>query len=59
MRIGLRRYPDDATDPGGKKPVWYVYQAAGTDNEDEVFDQYKSIIGINDWSEVLYDGVIK
>ena len=22
LRIGLRRYPDDAEDPGGKKPIW-------------------------------------
>ena len=53
LRIGLRRFPDDGEDPGGKKPVWYAYQAAGTDREDEVFEPYKSIIGINSWDEVL------
>ncbi len=59
LRIGLRRFPDDSTDPGGKKPVWYVYQAADTDQEDRVFDPYKSIIGISDWSQVQYSGILQ
>ncbi|MDR1518476.1 MAG: DUF5722 domain-containing protein [Dysgonamonadaceae bacterium] len=52
--IGLRRFPDDAEDPGGRKPVWYVFQAADTPNEDAVFEPYKSIIGISNWNEVLH-----
>ncbi|WP_298650934.1 DUF5722 domain-containing protein [uncultured Proteiniphilum sp.] len=55
LRIGLRKYPDDETDPAGKKPVWHLYQAADTPWEDKAFDPYKSIIGINDWSEVLHE----
>ena len=58
LRIGLRRFPDDQEDPGGTKPIWYVYQAAGTDKEDEVFDQYKKVIGIQDWDEIRYRGTI-
>lgn len=54
LRIGLRRFPDDETDPGGRKPVWYAYQAAGTDREAEVFEPYKSIIGISNWSEIMH-----
>lgn len=53
LHIGLRKFPDDETDPGGKKPVWYAYQAAGTADEDAVFEPYKSIIGIRDWSEIM------
>lgn len=53
LRIGLRRFPDDSTDPGGPKPVWHAYKAAGTENEDAVFDQYKPVIGINDWNEIM------
>lgn len=53
LRIGLRKFPDDETDPGGTKPVWKAYQAAGTENEDRVFEPYKSIIGINDWNEIM------
>lgn len=55
LRIGLRRFPDDEGDPGGRKPVWYAYQAAGTDKEDEVFEPYKAIIGISSWDEILKD----
>jgi len=54
LRIGLRRFTDDPTDPGGPKPVWYAYQAAGTDKEDEVFSPYKTIIGITNWSEIMH-----
>ena len=54
LRIGLRRFPDDETDPGGTKPVWEVYKAADTENENAVFDQYKEIIGITNWKEVEY-----
>lgn len=58
LRIGLRRFPDAEEDPGGKKPVWYVYEAFGTSHEDEVFDQYKEIIGIENWDEIRYKGEI-
>jgi hypothetical protein len=58
LRIGLRRFPDDEDDPGGAKPVWFVYQAADAANEDEVFEQYKETIGIDDWDQVIYKGEI-
>lgn len=59
LRIGLRRFPDDEEDPGGRKPVWYVFQAAGTDSEDLVFDQYREVIGLRrDWDELIYIGEI-
>ena len=54
LRIGLRRFPDDKEDPGGIKPVWKVYQAFGSDKEDEVYDKYKKIIGIKNWDEIRY-----
>lgn len=58
LRIGLRRFPDAEENPGGKKPVWYVYEAWGTSREDEVFDPYKEIIGIDNWEEIRYKGEI-
>ncbi len=58
LRIGLRRFPDDEEDPGGAKPVWFVYEAADTENENVVFDQYKEMIGIKEWDEVQYKGKI-
>tara|TARA_R110002096_G_scaffold108787_2_gene238019 strand:+ start:8238 stop:10358 length:2121 start_codon:yes stop_codon:yes gene_type:complete len=54
LRIGLRRFPDDEEQPGAKKPVWYVYQAFGTDKENNVFDQYKEMIGIESWNEIRH-----
>jgi len=54
LKIGLRKFPDDATDPGGRKPVWYAYQAAGTDQEEEIFEPYKTMIGISNWSEIMH-----
>jgi hypothetical protein len=54
VRLGLRRYGGDETEPHGRKPAWYVWEAAGTDHEDAVFEQYKSIIGISNWSEIMH-----
>lgn len=54
LRIGLRRFADDKEAPGAKKPVWNVYEAYGTDREDEVFDKYKKVIGIDNWNEIRY-----
>lgn len=52
--IGLRRYPDDSTDPLGKKPVWYVYQSWGTDNESSAFDKYLSVMGLSSWRGIIH-----
>lgn len=58
LRIGVRRFMDDETDPGGRKPAWFVFQAFGTDREDEVFEFAKDIIGIDDWDQVIYKAPI-
>ena len=58
LRIGLRRFPDDSTDPGGRKPIWYVYQKLGTPAEDSACNFAKKIIGIQNWNEVRYIGPI-
>ena len=46
--LGLRKYNDNEY-KGEAKPVWYLYQASGTGNEDQAFNPYLSIIGIDDW----------
>ena len=53
LRIGLRRFPDDSEMPGGCKPSWYVWQAAGTGSEENVFAPYLSVIGVSSWSEIF------
>ncbi len=35
-----------------KKEGWEVWNAAGTANEDTVFEPYKSVIGISDWADI-------
>ena len=47
--LGLRKYLD-ATYNGEPKPVWSVYQKAGTPEEDEYFEQFLPLIGIPDWN---------
>ena len=46
LKLGLRY------ENGNKKPAWYVWQAAGTSNEDAVFNQYLSVIGISNWEQI-------
>lgn len=53
LRIGLHYYPDDETNPGGKKPVWYVWQAADSPQESAVLDPYLEILGVNEWKEIF------
>jgi hypothetical protein len=59
LRLGLRKFPDDELDPGGIKPVWYLYKAADTKAENKVFDPFREIIGIKKWGDIEYRGVIK
>ncbi len=59
LRIGLRRFPDDEEKPGGTKPVWDVFQALETGQEDEVCAFAKEIIGIDSWEDVKYKGPIE
>lgn len=58
LRIGVRRFRDDETDPGGRKPAWYVFRDAGTEREAETFEFAKKIIGIDSWDEIMFKGEI-
>lgn len=59
LRIGLRKFPDEKSDPQGPKPIWFVYKALGGAGEEEATAFAKPIIGIRDWSEILFRGPIK
>jgi hypothetical protein len=59
LRIGLRKFPDEPGDPNGKKPIWHLYQALGTPQEDAVAAPYLKTIGISSWDEVLYKQPIR
>lgn len=47
--LGLRKYLDESY-KGEAKPVWEVYRKAGTNEEDEYFEQFLPLIGIPDWN---------
>lgn len=53
LRIGLRTFAEGRVSNLTPKPVWYVWKAAGTAEEDSVFDQYKTTLGISDWDSIL------
>lgn len=46
--LGLRKYLNSSHN-GEAKPVWHAYRKAGTNEEDEYFEQFLPIIGISDW----------
>jgi hypothetical protein len=54
LRIGLRRFPDDADDPLGPKPVWHVYRALDTEAEEAACAFALPLIGLPDWHGVPY-----
>lgn len=53
LRIGLRKFRDEKMDPLGKKPIWNLYQALGTPQEDTVSKPYLKTIGVDSWDEVV------
>ncbi len=59
LRIGLRRFGDDAEAPYGKKPIWHLYQALGTPQEDAVAAPFLKTIGISSWDEVIHHQAIR
>ncbi len=59
LRLGLRKFWDYADDPLGRKPVWDVVRAFETPDWKFVREQYKPVIGIDDWKDVLYKGKIQ
>jgi hypothetical protein len=59
LRIGLRRFPDDEQDPAGTKPVWHLYKALDTPDEQRASAFALPIIGISDWSQAIHFGEIR
>jgi hypothetical protein len=59
LRIGLRKFPDEPGDPSGAKPIWHLYKALGTADEDRIAEPYLKTIGIRAWDEVLHRGPIR
>lgn len=58
LRIGLRRFPDDADEPLGRKPVWHVYRALDTPEEESAIAFALPMIGLSSWADAPYRGPI-
>jgi hypothetical protein len=58
LRIGLRRFADDPDEPLGAKPVWHVYRALDTPDEAAACAFALPIVGVKQWSDVVYRGPI-
>lgn len=54
LRIGLRKFPDAPGDPLGRKPIWYLYQALGTLQEEAFAAPYLKTIGISSWAQIIH-----
>ncbi len=53
LKIGLRKYPDDESDPYGRKPAWFIFRDWGTEHENETFEFAKKIIDISSWDQIF------
>lgn len=49
LRLGLHAMAAEGMADYACKPVWYVWQAAGTDQEETVFAPYLDVIGLSSW----------
>ena len=60
QRFGLRKSWEDAEEPCAKKPIWFLYQAAGTADEDAKFAPYIDVINetandpISSWDDIMH-----
>ncbi len=59
LRIGLRKFHDEPGDPHGKKPIWHLYQALATPEEDEACAPWLKTIGISSWEEIIHRDAIR
>ncbi len=58
LRLGLRKFRDDAEDPLGIKPIWHLYRAIGTPEWEKASAFALPILGIKSWEEVPHRGEI-
>ena len=59
LLLGLRTLRTKDHPWGTKKKAWHVYQALDTPEEAEATEFAKAIIGIEDFTEIPYQGTIK
>lgn len=52
LHLGLRALGESPFNNYDPKPVWYVWQAAGSNNEEAVFAPYLPVVGLSSWEEI-------
>ena len=53
LRLGLHAIAEGEWSDYARKPVWYVWQAAGTETEEAVFAPYLDVVGLHSWDDPL------
>lgn len=53
LRIGLRAFEEGSFKSLDPKPVWHVWKAAGSSEEDAVFEPYLNTIGVSSWDSIM------
>lgn len=54
LRIGLRKFPDEPGDPLDKKPIWHLYKAFATPDEDSAAAPFLPVIGLRSWQDAIH-----
>jgi hypothetical protein len=59
LKLGLWTLkPGTVSEPDQKKPIWEVFKAAGSSFEQQVFDKYKTTVGVETWTDVEFKGKV-
>ncbi|MDB6078877.1 MAG: hypothetical protein JWO82_2624, partial [Akkermansiaceae bacterium] len=53
LKIGLRKFPDEPGHPLEPKPIWKLYQALGTAEEDPFCEPYLSVTKLSSWDNIV------
>lgn len=53
LKIGLRMFPDEPGHPLEPKPIWRLYQALGTAEEEKACEPYLSVTGASSWDNIV------
>jgi hypothetical protein len=52
LKIGLRKFPDEPGHELEAKPIWHLYRALATPEEDKACAPYLSVTGLPSWSAI-------
>lgn len=56
LLLGLRKLPEDGMEP---KPIWHLYQALGTPEEEAACEFARELIDVDSWDRVRFTGPVR